>query len=107
MSTLKSYDLFGFPEACLESVRETVESALGVVFELRDSSYVGVYFRCETVVGDELILQKNQDDSSDDWAEDAFRQFPTLLYTVVSNQPDVIRNAVGAIGGQLLRRQLL
>ena len=107
MKTLKSYDLYGFPEGCLDSVREAVESALGVMFELRDSSYVGVYFRCETAIGDELILQKNQDESSDDFTEDAFQQFPTLLYTIVSTEPDAIRNAVTSIGGQLLRRQLL
>lgn len=107
MNTLKNYDLYGFLEPRLESVREGVESALNVVFELRDSSYVGVYFRCETAVGDEFIVQRNHDEASDDWAEDAFQQFPTLLYATLSSEPDATRNVVTSIGGQLLRRQLL
>jgi len=108
MNTQKNYDLYGFAKTRLESVRVAVEAALNVAFERRDSSYRGgEYFRCASTNGGEFILQTNHDDSSGDWAEDAFQQHSTLLYATTGTENDAVKNAVASIGGQLLRRQVL
>ena len=89
-------------------MRESVASALNVVFERRDSSYRGgEYFRCATARGDEFILQTNYHESSGDWAEDAFKQHPTLLYATTGTEHDSAKDAIASIGGHLLRRQVL
>lgn len=103
----KNYDLYGFVESRLESVKAAVESALAVTLEMRDSSYLGVYFRCDLRNGGELILQTNRDEASDEWAEDAFQKYPTLLYATTGAENDLVKDAVASVGGYLLRRQML
>ncbi len=104
----KRYDLYGFSEMRLELVSEALASVMNVVFERRDSSYRGgEYFRHASASGDELLVQANYDESSGDWAEDVFQQHQTLLYATTGVEDDKVEKAIGPLGGQLLRRQVL
>lgn len=107
MNTAKNYDLYGFRESRLEVIKGTVASALNLDFATRDSSYLGLYYRSVTADGDEFILQSNRHASSDDWAEGGFKQYPSLLYATTGAGQNLVQDVITALGGRLLRRELL
>jgi hypothetical protein len=105
---MNTYDVYGFLTDDLETVRASVESALGVVFAAHESSYRGGdYYRFGEVGNEELILQYNLSTVDGEWAEEGFREFPTLLYVDNTSRAEEIEKFLTAknMGASLLRRQ--
>ncbi|RLK53606.1 hypothetical protein [Actinokineospora cianjurensis] len=89
--------LYGALTASLEEVGSAIAAATGLEFELRESSYVGVYL---CALGDELEIV-TQPTPDDDPMEDDFAGYAVLVYVTVRDLRDLTDLPVG---GDVLRR---
>lgn len=89
------YDVYGFGDPSLGDQPGRLAEALGVVWEERESDYLGVYFaaRGQTPGGGRLKLQSNDlKDSSGDYHQlPDFPEYRYLLFVDKFENPDDVR----------------
>lgn len=88
---MKTFDLYGFSSLDIDRIRRCVEEALGVEFEVHESSFGGVYLRHGSPGEEHLVLRHNFDALENEWAEDDFKDSQTLLYVNATARADEIR----------------
>jgi hypothetical protein len=89
------FDLYGVEAPSLEAARLIVESALGLAFEERDSSYHGgTYYAAGSREGEHFILKLNLDLDDNEPAEVDFPKSPALLYVNDTHRSDAIKEAL-------------
>jgi hypothetical protein len=79
---MSTEDLYGFNAGDLETARTLVEKALGVEFDLRNSSYHGGdYYSKQLDNKDEILVQTNNDNDGQEgsWADEDYKNFGILL----------------------------
>jgi hypothetical protein len=106
----KIFDIYGGETNDLQLCREVIQSALGVQLEAHESSYLGNYYRWGKQYGEELILQKNYDESEQEFREERFKDFRTLLYVNLFSDPDEVRRRLAACSDQMVfleRKELI
>jgi hypothetical protein len=93
---MKHFDLYGFGEANdLDLAKQQLESVLGIRFSLHESSFHGgEYYRYGDIGGEEFLVQRNYDPTTDEWAEEAFQKHPIILYVNATERHDSISNAI-------------
>lgn len=88
------YELYGFTLNDIESARKIVEDSLNISFEIRDSFYVGDYYKYKNDRGEEFFIKENKEsfeEGEEDYREPDFKDFPILLYIDESNEENVKR----------------
>lgn len=105
-----THDLYGFQDRDLNALKAKLERAFTLTMEKHDSLYHGgLYFRCTDKTGSVFRLQSNFGEVGDEWAEDEFQKYMTLLY--VSSCSAIEASTIEQMvtmpltGGILLRRQ--
>ena len=95
---MAAYDLYGSTSQALDDIRSSVEKALGVTFEARESSYQGGdYYRYGPAAGEHFVLKSNVDPYDGEPAETRFPQYPTLLYVNSTSRSAELRGRVEAL----------
>jgi hypothetical protein len=90
-----SFDLYRVEAQSIEAARTTVEKALGLTFEARDSSYHGgTYYAAGSRETEHFILKLNLDLDDNEPAEVDFPKSPALLYVNDTNRSEAIREAL-------------
>lgn len=77
---MKTYDLYGFRHEDLEAARRAVEQALGIRLIAHESSYIGDYYKLDTMGEESLELRRNIDPLDNEPAELEFPDIGVLLY---------------------------
>lgn len=106
--TMKSFDLYGYPENELEGARAAIEHALRINLTAHSSDYWGDDYVCRR--GDEDIqLHRNLSEIEQAWTEESFCDFPVILYVNSTQRPREIEDLLicGVAGIRLLRREAL
>ena len=81
---MKTYDLYGYDDQDIESARQAIQDAFGIVLKAHESSYhCGAYYRLGDIGTEHFILQRNYDDFEKEWTEDAFQKYPLFLRFVL------------------------
>ena len=104
---MASYDLYGLPTSDLNSARATIEGVLNLHLTSHQSDWRGGEYFCVGELNEEnFLLQLNVCDD-DEPAEQAFPEYPLLLYVNRTNRSGVIRSLLldGAIGVVLLKHE--
>lgn len=98
------FDLYGSTRSDIDALKVEIEEVLGIELVPRSSGYLGDYFSCGEIGGEEFSLQRNEEGFGDelealeldfpecalllyvsrsprgDWIRDALRQLPTLRF---------------------------
>ncbi|SRR6266481_969503 len=75
------YDLYGILSADITEAKESLEAALDVNFEARESTYQGgEYFVFGKRASENFVLKRNLDPIDGEPAEMKFPEYPILLY---------------------------
>src|SRR6516165_511709 len=92
---MSTQDLYGFRANDLEAARSSVETALGVKLDPRNSSYRGGDYYCKSTQDkDEVLLQTNNDGEEDGWAEEDYKEFGVLLRVYSPEHGDKYKKAL-------------
>ena len=106
--TERRYDTYGVSGVSLAEARTSVEQALQIEFEERDSSYYGgSYFSYRLTTGRQIMIYRNYDDEESTWVHEEFRPF--LIVISVSDLEDMNEIQVrlqGALDVVLLKQKI-
>ena len=105
---MRTNELYGFRTTNVDDVSQRLTSYLQVVFQAHDSVYRGgKYLEGENASGHYFRVQKNFGELGNEWAEEAFSEYPVLVYVSIETaSPDLEAIlSCGNVGGKLLRRQ--
>lgn len=105
-----SFDLYGFTQNDINTIRILVEKAVGILFEAHNSSYLGGnYYRCGVVDSEHFILQQNLDLVDNEPIEPEYSEFPVLLYVNRTKRPEELTRLITKLcdGVVLLRHEYL
>ncbi len=87
---MKTHLVYGVKNSNIEYVRNQVEKALGVQFELHESLYYGGdYYRYQGAYPEKIVIRKNLDLIDNEPAELDFRDYEVLLY--IENAGDSVK----------------
>lgn len=102
------YDLYGADKLNLLAARDNIETALGEVFEERDSSYqCGIYYMWGRSDSENFVLKLNVDPFDDEPIEQNYPNYKILLYINATDRSSDIEKAIGQGGGfKLLRHEV-
>jgi hypothetical protein len=101
--------LYGFPEVDLLLLKDLLEKSLSTPMEAHESYYRGgLYFCSRDSCGNVYRLQRNFGELGNDWAEEGFKQYPTLLYATFYSAFEPFESGITSpqVGGKLLQRKL-
>ncbi|MCB9148600.1 MAG: hypothetical protein H6641_07545 [Caldilineaceae bacterium] len=108
---MKTYfDLYGFKQSDLELVRAELEMVLELKFVAHDSLYRGgLYYRCDRPHSESFQLVGNFNHIEQEYAEEQFADYPTLLYVEQASSPKVTEETIvnNMSSAKLLRREIL
>jgi len=106
---MKTYDLYGYDDQDIESARQAIQDAFGIVLKAHESSYhCGAYYRLGDIGTEHFILQRNYDDFEKEWTEDAFQKYPLFLYVnETARAEDLEKKLTSNQRFKLLRREQL
>ena len=77
------YYLYGTQNEDLPGLAKLLFDKLDLEFDRHESDYLGEYFKYAGIYADKITLERNFNSIEDSWKEEAFKEYPTLLY--VSN----------------------
>ena len=89
---MKTYDLYGFRHWDLEAARVAVEHALNIRLIPHYSSYIGDYYRLDTIGEESFELRKNIDPLDNEPAEQEFPEIGVLLYVEGTDRAEEIEH---------------
>jgi hypothetical protein len=99
-------DLYGFPESALETVRASVEQALGIALVKHNTIYRGEHYVCGECGAETFLLQANWEAIDGELMEDQFPDMGVLLYVHSSDRTTQIeRLLTSRTSARLLARQ--
>ncbi len=86
--------VFGSKTHDVESLHKELATCLGVTFEAREGLYRGGdYYRLRMETGENVSIQNNRE-LEDELAEEAFPDFPFLIYVSGTNDPEVWKDRI-------------
>jgi len=107
---MKTYDLYGYEgDFNLEQISSTIEELLGVDLTKHESSFhCGEYYRLGQDGTENFVLQKNYDDFENEWTEEEYSEFPSILYVNETDRAEIIEQKLTSHERiKLLRRDIL
>jgi hypothetical protein len=103
------FDLYGSKNLTMNELRNAVEDALSLRFDVHESSYKGgEYFRAVLRDGEELIIQLNGFQLSDETeiTEPAYSEYGVIFWVAWTSRADEFRGELAEIGDlEFLRRR--
>lgn len=105
--TTKIFETYVFETREIDSARTMAESILNVIFSKHQSDYLGSYFRWGEPYGQEIILQKNEDDEGHP-IEPELHADQILLQINLPSNPDLITSKMQQVTGvSLFKRRTI
>ena len=102
---MKTYDLYGTSQLPASDLCERVARLLAVVFEQRDSSYLGEYYRPGDPRGEHFVVLSNAPEGDlDEMPEPDFVDVPVLLGVNATQRRDSLRTLLHSIPELVLLR---
>jgi len=102
-----SFDLYGFTQKDIDTIRILIEKTIGVRFEAHNSSYLGDYYRYGASDSEHFVLQQNLDLLDNEPIESDYSDFPVLLYVNRTRRPEELAGLIGKLcdGVALLKHE--
>lgn len=76
----KSYYLTFGSLYSINELASLLNSKLDIEFTPRESSYIGYYLSYTGLYADKLTLEENFCQSTNEWREEQYKQYPVLIY---------------------------
>ena len=93
---MAAYDLYGVKGLSISNAKSSVEVALKLCFEERESLYQGgIYFICGDETSESYMLKGNIDLLDEEAAEPEFSDYPVLLYVNITARSEQIAMLLG------------
>lgn len=104
-----SFDLYGFTQKEIDTIRILIEKAIGIRFEAHNSSYLGDYYRYGGSDSEHFVLQQNIDALDNEPIELDYPDFPVLLYVNRTSRSEELARLIDKLcdGVALLKHEYL
>jgi hypothetical protein len=104
---MSTFDLYGLGFSSLDAARDAIEQTLRITMSPHESSYRGGdYYAFGEDVTENLILQRNYDDISDEWTLPNSKESTYLLYVNNTQRAEELESRLANVGRLLSRRVL-
>lgn len=105
----QNFDLYGSKRLTISELRNVIENALGLIFDVHESSYRGgEYFRSVPCDGEEFVIQLNSFwlDNEMEIAEPDYSDYAVIFWVAWTGRADELREQLAEINDlDFLRRR--
>ncbi|WP_143310270.1 hypothetical protein [Chitinophaga vietnamensis] len=79
------YHTFGSNIENIQTLARLLLDKLDLKFEMHESDYIGVYLKYSGLYADKITIEKNFNAIENNWKEQDFKQYKTLIYVNNTN----------------------